>query len=99
MQVIVTGFSGEIYPTIGASGGVYGILLAFGVSYPNERLMLLIPPVILKAKWLVLIFGAIELIAGIMRTDSGIAHFAHLGGMLTGWLMILYWRANPPRLH
>ena len=99
MQLIVTGFSGEIYPTVGASGGVYGILLAFGLTYPNERLMLLIPPVVLKAKWLVLIFGAIELTAGIMRTDSGIAHFAHLGGMLAGWLMILYWRTHPPRLH
>ena len=80
-----------VYPTIGASGGVYGLLLAFGLTFPNERLMLIFPPVILQAKWFVLIFGIIELWAGVMGTNAGVAHFAHLGGMLFGFLLLLYW--------
>lgn len=77
--------------TVGASGAVFGLLLAFGVLHPNERIMLIFPPVALKAKWFVIIYGAIELLAGI-GPASGVAHFAHLGGMLFGWLMILYWK-------
>lgn len=87
---------GAIYPTIGASGGVFGILLAFGMIFPNERLMLIFPPIILKAKWFVLIYGAIELWAGITGTASGIAHFAHLGGMLFGYILLRYWYRHPP---
>jgi len=83
---------GGIYPTIGASGGVFGVLLAFGLTFPNERLMLIFPPVILKAKWFVLIYGVIELWAGITGIAAGIAHFAHLGGMLFGYILLLYWR-------
>lgn len=78
-------------PTLGASGAVYGILLAFGMMFPERRIMLLFPPIPIKAKYFVAIFGAIELISGVMRTDSGIAHFAHLGGMLFGFIMIRYW--------
>ncbi|MEJ2610396.1 MAG: rhomboid family intramembrane serine protease [Candidatus Thiodiazotropha sp.] len=75
-------------PVIGASGGVFGVLLAFGMRYPNVKLMMLLPPIPIKAKWFVLGYGAIELIAGITGSSSGIAHFAHLGGMLTGFLLL-----------
>jgi membrane associated rhomboid family serine protease len=96
IQLIVASYSGEIYPTIGASGGVFGVLLAFGMIFPNERLMLVFPPVILKAKWFVIIFGAIELWAGVTGSEAGVAHFAHLGGMLFGYLLLLHWRTHPP---
>ena len=87
---------GGIYPTIGASGGVFGLLLAFGLTYPNERLMLIFPPIVLQAKWFVLIYGAIELWAGVSGSEAGVAHFAHLGGMFFGYLLLLYWRRHPP---
>lgn len=87
---------GGIYPTIGASGGVFGLLLAFGMTFPNERLLLIFPPVVLKAKWFVLIYGAIELWAGVTGTVAGVAHFAHLGGMFFGYILIRYWRHHPP---
>jgi len=87
---------GGIYPTIGASGGVFGLLLAFGMAFPNERLILIFPPVVLKAKWFVLIYGIIELWAGVTGTEAGVAHFAHLGGMLFGLLLLRYWRGHPP---
>lgn len=77
--------------TLGASGAVYGILLAFGMMFPNRRIMLLIPPIPLKAKYFVAIFGAIELVSGIGRSSSGVAHFAHLGGMLIGYILIKVW--------
>lgn len=89
---------GGIYPTLGASGGVFGLLLAFGVTFPNERLILIFPPIPLKAKWFVLIYGAIELVAGVTGTAAGVAHFAHLGGMLFGYLLLRYWRRYPPRI-
>ena len=78
-------------PTVGASGAVYGILLAFGMMFPDRYIMLLFPPVPIKAKYFVAIFGAIELFSGLMRTNSGIAHFAHLGGMIVGFILIKYW--------
>lgn len=78
-------------PTLGASGAVYGILLAFGMMFPERRIILLIPPIPIKAKYFVAIFGVIELFSGLMRTNTGIAHFAHLGGMLFGYLLIRYW--------
>lgn len=78
-------------PTVGASGSVYGILLAFGMMFPNERIYLyfLMP---IKAKWFVIGYAAIELFTGIIGTNDGIAHFAHLGGMLVGLILILLWR-------
>jgi len=88
---------GDVYPTVGASGGVFGLLLAFGLTFPNERLMLLFPPVILKAKWFVLIYACVELYAGVTGTLAGIAHFAHLGGMLFGFLLLWYWGKYPLR--
>lgn len=78
-------------PTLGASGAVYGILLAFGMMFPNRRIMLLFPPIPLKAKYFVAIFGVIELISGLSRANSGVAHFAHLGGMVVGFILIKYW--------
>lgn len=83
--------SGTGAPTVGASGAVFGILLAFGMMFPDRYIILLIPPIPIKAKYFVAIFGAIELFSGIMRPDSGIAHFAHLGGMVIGFLLIKYW--------
>lgn len=77
--------------TIGASGAVFGLLLAFGMLHPNNVIMLLFPPIALKAKWFVIIYGAIELVAGISG-GGGVAHFAHLGGMLFGWLLLIYWK-------
>lgn len=77
---------------IGASGAVFGILLAFGVLFPNQVLYFFPIPIPIKAKWVVILYGAFELYAGISRTGSNVAHFAHLGGMLFGFLLILYWR-------
>ena len=82
--------------TLGASGGVFGLLLAYGMLFPNQRVMLLIPPIPMKARTLVIIYGVIELMLGFTRVDSGVAHFAHLGGMIFGWLLINYWRGNSP---
>lgn len=87
---------GEAYPTVGASGGIFGLLLAYGMLFPQQRVMLLIPPIPMKARTLVIVYGVIELLMGITNTMPGVAHFAHLGGMLFGWLLIRYWRGQPP---
>jgi membrane associated rhomboid family serine protease len=84
------------YPTVGASGGVYGLLLAFGVYFPHRRVLLLFPPVPLPARVFVLLFAVLELVFGVTGTAAGVAHFAHLGGMLGGWLMIQYRRRGFP---
>lgn len=81
-------------PTVGASGAVFGILLAFGVLFPNTELMLLFPPVPIKAKYFVLGYGLIELYMGFTQSNSNVAHFAHLGGMLFGYLLIRYWNTS-----
>ena len=81
-------------PTVGASGAIYGVLIAFAMLYPDATLVLLFPPIPLKAKWWVLIFAGIEVVTGITCTMDGIAHFAHLGGMLIGFLLMLYWRKS-----
>lgn len=80
--------------TIGASGAVFGILLAFGMLFPNLRMGILLVPVTVKAKWFVLGYGLLELFFGLTGTWSGVAHFAHLGGMITGIILILYWKYN-----
>jgi membrane associated rhomboid family serine protease len=92
VQLIVAGLQGGVYPTIGASGGVFGILLAYGMAFPNNTVMLLFPPIPMKAKYFVLIFGLLELFLGVSGATPGIAHFAHLGGMLFGFLLLRYWR-------
>ncbi len=91
VQLTVAAVTGEVYPTIGASGAVFGLLLAFGVMYPNHTILLLIPPIPLKAKWFVLVYGALTLFFGMTGMMPGIAHFAHLGGMLFGLVLILHW--------
>jgi membrane associated rhomboid family serine protease len=91
VQLGVAALAGEVYPTIGASGAVFGLLLAFGMMYPNSRIMLLIPPIPMKAKYFVIGYGVLTLLFGMTGVMPGIAHFAHLGGMLFGLVMILYW--------
>ena len=91
VQLLTAAVTGGIYPTIGASGAVFGLLLAFGMMYPNQRIMLLIPPVPIKAKYFVVGYGLLTLFFGLTGTMAGVAHFAHLGGMLFGLGLILYW--------
>ncbi len=86
-------------PTVGASGAVFGILLAFGVLFPNTQLMLLIPPIPIKAKYFVLGYGALELYLAFAQPGSNIAHAAHLGGMLFGYFLIRYWRKTTNTLY
>ncbi len=81
-------------PTVGASGAVFGVLLAFGMLFPNTQLMLLFPPIPIKAKWFVIIYGGVELWLGLTQPGSNIAHFAHLGGMLFGFILIKIWKKN-----
>jgi membrane associated rhomboid family serine protease len=86
-------------PTVGASGAVFGILLAFGVLFPNTQLMLLIPPMPIRAKYFVMIYGAIELYQAFSQPGSNIAHAAHLGGMLFGFILIKYWQKTTKTLY
>lgn len=83
-----------VTPTLGASGAIYGVLIGFAMLYPQARLTLIFPPIPMTAKWLVIIFAAIELFSGINGIQDGVAHFAHLGGMLFGWLLIRWWRKH-----
>lgn len=92
VQLIVAGLQGGGYPTVGASGGVFGLLLAFGMAFPNRMIMLMFPPIPMKAKYMVILFGALELYLGISGTSPGVANFAHLGGMLFGFLLIRRWK-------
>jgi membrane associated rhomboid family serine protease len=88
-HLAVTGWmGGPAFPTVGASGGVYGLLLAYGVYFPRRTVILLFPPIPLPARVFVILFAALELYFGVTGTASGIAHFAHLGGMLGGWLLL-----------
>lgn len=86
-------------PTVGASGAVFGVLLAFGMYFPNTVLMLIFPPIPIKAKYFVIIYGVIELWLGITQPGSNIAHFAHLGGMLFGFIFIKYWASRRDRFY
>lgn len=80
------------WTTIGASGACYAILLGFGLTFPNERILLLIPPIPIKAKYFVVAYVVIELLSALSTSGDNVAHFAHLGGMFFGWLLIRYWR-------
>ena len=82
----------NMYVTVGASGAIYGVLLAFGMLFPNRPLYLMFVPVPIKAKWMVIGYGAIELLIGLSQANDGVAHFAHLGGMIFGFIMIYYWK-------
>ncbi len=95
-QLLISMLAGYHNPTVGASGGLFGLLLAFGMMFPERTIMPLFPPIPMKAKVFVAVYGGIELFMGVTGTASGVAHFAHLGGMLGGWLMLRYWRGQPP---
>ena len=94
-QLIVNAVIGSAAPTVGASGGLFGLLLAFAMMFPN-RIILLFFVIPMKAKYLVLLYGLLELYQGVYVMNSGVAHFAHLGGMLGGLLTIRYWRGQAP---
>ena len=80
---------------VGASGAIFGLLLAFGMLFPNTRLMLLFPPIPIKAKYFVIGYGVIELVMGMQNsTGDNTAHFAHLGGMLFGYFLLKYWKKD-----
>ena len=98
VQLVVASMAlqgGDLYPTVGASGGVFGILLAFGMMFPNQPIYLyfLVP---IKAKWLVIGYGALELFAAISGTQAGVANAAHVAGMVFGFALIQYWRGKLP---
>jgi len=95
VQLIFTFLIGSRTPTVGASGALFALLLGFGMLFPNRIIMPLFPPIPMKAKIFVAVFGALELIFGFIG-GGGVAHFAHLGGMLGGFLMIRYWRGQSP---
>lgn len=84
------------YPSLGASGGVYGLILAYGLLFPTDRVMMFFPPIPMAARTLAIVYGALALLYGLAGDESGVAHFAHLGGMLAGGLMILLWRGRRP---
>ncbi len=81
-------------PMVGASGAIFGLLAGFGTKFPDQKIMLLIPPIPMKAKYFVMIYAAIELFAGLGGFQSGVAHFAHVGGALFGFLLIQYWNSK-----
>ena len=91
IQAAITVAMGQPMALVGASGAVMGLLLAFGVMYPNAVIMLLIPPIPMEAKWFVIIYAVIELFLG-WRGLGNVAHFAHVGGMLWGYLLLQWWK-------
>lgn len=95
VQLLFNMLVGSGAPTVGASGGLYGLLLSFGMLFPNRVIMPLFPPIPMKARTFVMVFGGIELLFG-LQGASGVAHFAHLGGMLGAWLMLSWWRGRLP---
>ena len=93
MQLGVAWLTGEYgIVLLGASGAIYGLLLAFGIMHPNERMLIFPLPVPVKAIWTVIGFGVIELLLGATGLEQGVAHFAHIGGMFWGWLLLVYWK-------
>jgi membrane associated rhomboid family serine protease len=89
---IVSNMEGGAFPTLGASGGVFGVLLAYGTLFPRRTVLLLFPPIPMRARTLVILYGAFELFQGVTGTNEGVAHFAHLGGMAGAWLLLRSWR-------
>jgi len=89
--VVLGGMNRPPVPTVGASGGVFGLLLAFGMAFPHRKLMLLFPPIPMPAWLFVTLYGLLELYLGVTGSGLGVAHFAHLGGMVTGYLLLTYW--------
>jgi membrane associated rhomboid family serine protease len=95
VQLVFSIVVGSGAPTVGISGALFGLLLCYGVLFPNRTIMPLFPPIPMKARTFVIVFGALELFFGV-RGDLGVAHFAHLGGMLGAWLLLLHWRGRLP---
>ena len=93
-QLVVAYVTGAHYPTVGASGAVFGLLLGFAMVFPQRMVVPLIPPIPMRAPVFAAIYGALELVLGVTGTQSGVAHFAHLGGMAGGYLMLRYWKAG-----
>lgn len=92
IHIGVQWLTGDFALTVGASGAIYGLLLGYAMLYPDSVMMLMFPPVRMKAKWFVLIFAGIELLLGITGTQVSVAHFAHLGGLLVGLIVIMFWK-------
>ena len=93
-QLVVAMLSGAVYPTIGASGGVFGLLLAYGMYFPHNRVMLLFPPIPLPARVFVVLYAVLELFLGVTGAQDTVAHFAHLGGMIGGFALLQLWRGG-----
>ncbi|WP_085317355.1 rhomboid family intramembrane serine protease [Derxia lacustris] len=93
-QLIFLALTGSLVPTVGASGGVFGLLLAWAVFFPDREVVPLFPPIPMRARTFAAGYAGIELLLGVTGTSQGVAHFAHLGGMLGAWLLILRWRAR-----
>jgi membrane associated rhomboid family serine protease len=93
--VVVSNVTMQPVPTVGASGGVFGLLLAFGMAFPQRRIMLLFPPIPMPAWLFVTLYGLLELYLGVTGSGQGVAHFAHLGGMVAGYALLVYWRGQP----
>jgi membrane associated rhomboid family serine protease len=96
-QLALTAYTGGDAPTVGASGGIYGLLLAFAMTFPRATITPLIPPIPMRAPVAVAVFAAIELFSGVTGTEAGVAHFAHLGGMFGALVVILFWRLEAAR--
>lgn len=95
-QLAVATLGAVPYPTVGISGGVFGVLLGYGMMFPNRVIMPLFPPIPMRARYAVFVFAALELALGVFGSGDGVAHFAHLGGLASGLLMIHYWRGRMP---
>jgi membrane associated rhomboid family serine protease len=95
--VVVSNVTMQPVPTVGASGGVFGLLLAFGMAFPQRRIMLLFPPIPMPAWLFVTLYGLLELYLGVTGSGQGVAHFAHLGGMVAGYALLVYWRGHARR--
>ncbi len=96
-QLITSALSGALYPTVGASGGVFGLLLAYAIYFPHNRIMLIFPPIPMPARVFVVVYAGLELLLGVTGTQEGVAHFAHLGGLVGGYLMLRFSRSAPAR--
>jgi len=97
IQLLVAAIQGGLYPTVGASGGLFGLLLAYGLTFPNRTIVMMLFPVPIRAKTAVFLFAGLELFTGFSGVNNGVANFAHLGGMLFGFLMLQYWQHSRRR--
>lgn len=93
-QLVVASLTGAYYPTVGASGAVFGLLLAYAMVFPKRTIMPLFPPIPMRAPVFVAVYGVLELVLGVTGTQAGVAHFAHLGGLAGGFLLMRFWKAG-----